>query len=109
MNTAYDYKNERKNTNSYNINSKKGTLSRASYSKPKSVGFAEKYLSLIDMIIEALSSARLLVGAKAFFGFVILLGFLGVIGGVELGSVSLIVGIVAVALLVGAEFLILKD
>lgn len=109
MNTSYNYKNERNNVNSYRVNSKKGTVARASYNEPAYPDFAEKYLSFIDMIIEFLSSARLLVGAKAFFGFIILLGFLGVIGGIELGTVSIVAGVVALSLLIGAEFIVLKD
>lgn len=109
MNTSYDYKNERNNANSYRINSKKGMVTRVSHIEPARPDFAEKCLTFIDLVIEVLSSARLLVGAKAFFGFIILLGFLGVIGGIELGTVSLITGVVALSLLIGAEFIVLKD
>ena len=109
MNTAYNYKNNAKNVNSYNVNSKKGTVTPLAYDKTSQTDFLEKSLSFIDAIVELLSSARLLIGAKAFFAFIALLGFFGVIGGIELGTVSLFSGIIALALIIGAEFLILKD
>ena len=80
MNTAYNYKNNAKNVNSYNVNSKKGTVTPLAYDKTSQTDFLEKSLSFIDAIVELLSSARLLIGAKAFFAFIALLGFFGVIG-----------------------------
>lgn len=109
MNTAYNYKNGKDNINSYNVNSKKGTASRVEYTEPTCPDFAEKCLTLIDAFLELFSSARLFVAAKAFFGFIILLGFIGVIGGIELGKFSLLAGVVCLALLIGAEFVVLKD
>lgn len=109
MNTAYNYKNGNNNTNSYNVNSKKGTVARTTYSEPMYPEFADKYLSFIDMIIDALSSFHVLVAAKAIFAFIALLGFFGVIGGIELGTVSLFTGVIALALIVVTEFIILKD
>ena len=109
MNTAYNYKNEKNTHNSYGANSKKGTATRTVYTEPACPEFADKCLSFIDTVIDFLSSGRLLVGAKAFFGFVILLGFLGIIGGIELGTISLFTGIIALALIIAAEFIVLKD
>ena len=109
MTTNYNYKTEKNNTYYNNINSKKGTSSCAQKQYASADTFVEKSLTFIDSIVELLSSFRLLVVAKALFAFIALLGFFGVIGGIELGTVSLFTGVIALALIIGAEFLILKD
>lgn len=109
MNTTYNYKNE---TNNMMINkdfSKKGTAQSISIDRENNADTVDKLLSVIDNITDLISSMRFLVVAKALFAFIALLGFLGVIGGIELGTVSLISGSIALALIIGVEFLILKD
>lgn len=109
MNTTYNYKSVKNNPSFDNINSKKGTYPIAQNNVSATENFVEKSLTFIDSIIDALSSFRLLVAAKALFAFIALLGFFGVIGGIELGTISLFTGVIAFALIIGAEFLILKD
>ena len=109
MTTNYNYKTEKNNAYYNNINSKKGTCSCEQKQCDSADTFIEKSLTLIDSIVGLLSSFRLLVAAKALFAFIALLGFFGVIGGIELGTVSLFTGIIALALIIGAEFIILKD
>lgn len=109
MNTAYSYKNGKNNSSFNNINSKRGNARGARNQSPSVENFVDRALTLIDSGIESLSSLRALVAAKALFAFITLLGFFGVIGGMELGRVSLITGVIALAILVGAEFLVLKD
>lgn len=109
MNTNYCYKNERNHINSNNINSKKGMPSGDVRAIQKSAEAIDNCLTFIDGIIDFLSSARTLVVAKALFAFITLLGFFGIIGGMELGTISLFGGVIALALTIGAEFLILKD
>lgn len=109
MTTNYSYKTGKNNTYYNNTNSKKGTYAVAHSSTSAAENFVEKSLTFIDSIIELLSSFRLLVVAKALFAFIALLGFFGLIGGMELGRVSLFSGVIALALIIGAEFLILKD
>ena len=60
-------------------------------------------------MIDLLSSFRFLVAAKALFAFIALIGFFGVIGGIEYGSVSLFTGVIVLGIIIGAEFFILKD
>lgn len=109
MNTAYNYKTG-KNNITFNVgNSKKGTCKKFVAQKPARVSFADKCLTFIDIAIDLLCSARTLVIAKAFFAFIVLLGFLGIIGGVELGSISLTSGIVAISLIIALEHVILRD
>jgi hypothetical protein len=108
MTTNYNYKTGKNNTY-YNTNSKKETYAIAQNRASAAENLVEKSLTFIDSMIELLSSFRLLVAAKALFAFIALLGFFGLIGGMELGRVSLFSGVIALALIVGAEFLILKD
>jgi hypothetical protein len=61
------------------------------------------------MILELLCSARVIVAAKALFGFIALIGLLGIIGGIEFGTISLLTGVSCLALLVALEFVILRD
>ncbi len=109
MNTAYQYKTGRNNIDFANNTSKKGTCRPFVRKRPAYVDFAEKFLSFIDMIIEFLCSARVIVAAKAVFGFIALIGLLGIIGGIEFGTISLLAGVSCLALLVVLEFIILRD
>lgn len=109
MNTAYNYKTAKNNASFNRYNSKKGTCKAATYREPACVDITEKCLSFIDAVIDILSSARVLVAAKAVFAFIALLGFLGIIGGMELGTVSLFSGVICLSLVIATEYLILKD
>ena len=109
MNTVYNYKTGRNNTSFDRYNSKKGTCKSVTYREPACVDFADKCLSFIDAVIDILSSSRVLVIAKAVFAFIALVGFLGIIGGMELGTVSLFSGVICLSLVIALEFFILKD
>lgn len=109
MNTTYQYKSGRNNIDFARPTSKKGTCRPFVRKRPAYVDFSEKCLSFIDMILDFLFSARVIVAAKALFGFVALIGLLGIIGGIEFGTVSLLTGVSCLGLLVGLEFLILRD
>ena len=109
MNTNYNCKKERNHLNPNNINSKKGIPSTNAHALQKGEMAIDNCLSFIDAAIDFLSSPKTLVAAKALFAFIALLGFFGIIGGIELGTVSLFSGVIALALIIGAEFLILKD
>jgi hypothetical protein len=109
MNATYNYKTGKNNIEFASKSSKKGTCKTFVSKRSASEDFVERSLSFIDNIIEILSSPRTLVVAKALFAFIALLGFFGVIGGIELGTVSLLTGTVALALLIGFEYIILRD
>ena len=109
MNATYNYKTSRNNINFAPNNSKKGTCRPFVRKRPAYVEYAEKCLSFIDMILEFLCSARVIVGAKAVFGFLALIGLIGIIGGIEVGKISLLTGVLCLALVVALEFVILRD
>ena len=109
MNANYNYKTSRNNINFAPNNSKKGTCRPFVRKRPAYVEHAEKCLSFIDMILDVICSTRVIVAAKALFGFVALIGLLGIIGGIEIGTISLLTGISCLALLVALEFVILRD
>ena len=109
MTTNYNYKTGKNNTYYNNTNSKKGTCRPFVRKRPAYMDFADKCLSFIDMILEIICSARVIVAAKAVFGFFALIGLLGIIGGIEFGKISLLTGVSCLALIVVLEFLILRD
>lgn len=109
MNTAYNYKTGRNNITFDTRNSKKGTYKSDVCSKPACADFADRCMSFIDTVIELLSSSRAVIVAKAIFAFIALVGLLGIIGGIEFGTVSLFSGVICLGLIIVLEFLILKD
>ena len=109
MNATYTYKTGRNNITFDNGISKKGTCRPFVRKRPAHVEFADKCLSFIDIILDFFSSARFIVAAKAVFAFVALLGFVGIIGGMEFGKVSLLSGVICLALMVVLEFVILRE
>ena len=109
MNTAYQYKTGRNNIEFATHTSKKGTCRPFVRKRPAYMDFADKCLSFIDMVLEIICSARVIVAAKAVFGFFALIGLLGIIGGIEFGKISLLTGVSCLALIVVLEFLILRD
>ena len=109
MNTTYQYKTGRNNIDFAASASKKGTCNTVTCNRPAYMDFADKCLSFIDMILEIICSARVIVAAKAVFGFFALIGLLGIIGGIEFGTISLLGGLSCLGLIVGLEFLILRD
>ena len=109
MNATYNYKTGRNNIEFAHQNSKKGTCKTFVAKRSASECFIERSLSFIDNLIDILSSARTLIAAKALFAFITLLGFFGVIGGIELGTVSLVTGVIALSLLIGVEYIVLRD
>lgn len=109
MNATYHYKTGRNNITFDKGNSKKGNFKPFVRKQPAYVEFTDKCLSFIDMVLEFLCSARVIVAAKAFFSFVVLLGFLGIIGGIEIGTISLVSGITCLSLIIALEFVILRE
>lgn len=109
MNAVYNYKTGRNNIEFEAHTSKKGTCRPFVRKRPAYVDFVDKCLSFIDMIIEIICSTRVIVAAKAVFGFFALIGLLGIIGGIEFGKISLLGGASCLALIVALEFLILRD
>lgn len=109
MNATYNYKTGRNNIEFATHTSKKGTCRPFVRKQPLYVAYAEKCLGFIDMILEILCSARVIVAAKAVFGFIALIGLLGIIGGIEFGTISLFTGVAALASIVALEFVILRD
>lgn len=109
MNATYNYKTGKNNINFSTSTSKKGTCRPFVRKRPVYMDFAEKCLSFIDMILDILCSARVIVAAKAVFSFIALLGLLGIIGGIEFGTVSLLTGVICLSLIVALEFVILRD
>ena len=109
MNATYTYKTGRNNITFENRNSKKGSFKPFVRKRPAYMDFADRCLSFIDMIIDFFCSAKFLIGAKAVFSFAVLVGFLGIIGGMEFGKISLLSGVACLALVIALEFVILKD
>ena len=109
MNATYTYKTGRNNITFEKEISKKGNFKPFVRKRPAYMDFAEKCLTFIDMIIDFFCSARFLVAAKAVFSFVVLIGFLGLIGGMEFGKISLLSGVSCLSLVIALEFIILKD
>lgn len=109
MNTTYNYKTSRNNINYNTQNSKKGNFRPFVRKQPAYVELADKCLSFIDSVLDFLCSARVIVAAKALFSFLALLGLLGIIGGIEIGKVSLLTGGICLSLVVALEFVILRD
>ena len=109
MNTTYNYKTGKNNIDFARNTSKKGTFRPFVRKQPAYVEFAEKCLSFIDMILDFLCSARVIVAAKAVFGFVVLIGLLCIICGIEFGKISLLTGGLCLSLVVAIEFVILRD
>lgn len=109
MNTTYQYKTGKNNIDFATSTSKKGTCRPFVRKRPAYVEYAEKCLSFIDMILEIICSARVIVAAKAVFGFFALIGLLGIIGGIEFGTISLLTGVSCLGLIIVLEFLILRD
>ena len=109
MNATYNYKTGRNNIRFDNIHSKKGSCRPFVRQRPAYVDFAERCLTIIDMILDFFCSARFIVRAKAVFGFMALLGFLALIGGIEAGSLSLVSGCICLTLVILLEYVILND
>lgn len=109
MNTTYQYKTGKSNIDFAPRTSKKGTCRPFVRKRPAYMDFSEKCLSFIDMILEFFCSARVIVAAKAIFGFLTLVGLLSIIGGIEIGKISLLTGISCLTIIVGLEFFILRD
>ena len=109
MNTAYGYKSVANNASFNNVNSNKGTYNTIAKVDSAEVMFAEKCMTSIDNIIDFICSARVLIVAKALFAFIALLGFFGVIGGIEFGTISLVSGVALLSAIIGVEFFILRD
>ena len=109
MNATYTYKTGRNNITFDNGVSKKGNFKPFVRKRSAYMDFAEKCLTFIDMILDFFCSARFLVAAKAVFSFATLVGFLGIIGGMEFGKISLFTGVICLALVIALEFVILKD
>ena len=105
MNATYTYKTGRNNITFDNGNSKKGTCRPFVRKRPAHIEFADKCLSFIDMILDFFSSARFIVASKAVFAFVALLGFIGIIGGVEAGTMNVGLAIILAAFMVFIEIL----
>lgn len=109
MNASYRYKNNRNNLYFNPASSKKGSCRPFVRRQSACVEFADRCLAFIDTVLDFFCSARFLIRAKATFAFVALVGLLGIIGGMEFGTVSLLSGTVCLALVIALEFLVIKD
>ena len=81
--------------------------SRKGYATPANA--IEAILCFIDAVITFICSARVRVIAKASMGFVCLIGILGIIGRLELGTLSLLSGCIGLALIILVEFLVIRQ
>ena len=109
MNATYTYKTGKNNITFDNQISKKGTCRPFVRKRPAYMDFADKCISFIDAIIDFFCSARVLVATKAVLAFFTLLGFFGIIGGMEFGKISLVSGIACLSLVIALEYVILRE
>ncbi len=109
MNASYNYKSTKNHSYFVPAASKKGSCRPFVRRQSAYADLTERCLTLIDMILDFFCSARFLIRAKAAFSFVALVGVLGIIGGMEFGTISLLSGIVCLSLVIVLEFLVIKD
>ena len=108
MNTYYNH-DFGKNKSVFNNNySTKGNFKKARRTS-SSANVIEAILCFIDIIVEFICSARVRVIAKAVFGFICLIGVLGIIGRLELGTLSLLSGCIGMGLIILVEFLVIRQ
>ena len=72
------------------------------------IALFELILSYIDKAVAVLSSKKARIAFKSVVTAVCLLGFVGIIGGVEMGTISLGVGIIASIMLFTIEILCVR-
>ena len=106
MNRYYD-RDFNKNTAILNRHSSTKGIYKKSRSSSTSV--LEMILSLIDSIIACVCSAKTRIIAKAVFGFVCLVGVIGIIGRLEMGTLPLLSGCIGLALIIAIEFLVVRQ
>lgn len=109
MNGNYYYKPYKNYTPCTVIYSKKGTHNAVAHSFPSNADFSEKILAFIDMVLDFFCSARFISLSKAVFGLMMIFGFFGLIGGANIGSISLVSGCVCLTLVIFLEYVILCD
>lgn len=109
MNAYYNNKYGKNNSVFNNNYSTKGIArsSRKRYAAPSNA--IEAILYFIDTLISFICSARVRVIAKAVMGFVCLIGILGIIGRLELGTLSLLSGCIGLGLIILVEFLVIRQ
>lgn len=85
--------------------------SRGIYKKSRrtSTSALDMILSLIDSIISFVCSAKARIIAKAVFGFICLIGVVGIIGRLETGTLSLLSGCIGLALIIAIEFWVVRQ
>lgn len=109
MNTYYD-RDFGKNSSVLNKNySTKGIYKKSRRKSCASVNIVEAILNLIDMIVAFVCSARVRIIAKAIFGFVCLIGVVGIIGRLEMGTLPLLSGCIGLGLIILVEFLVIRQ
>lgn len=69
----------------------------------------DRVVSILFAIVSALTSARAIAIAKTFVVVGCLLGFVGLIGAMERGSISLLAGLLLSAPILGIEYFTLKS
>ena len=109
MNAYYNNNFGKNRSAFYNNYSAKGTAVRARKRRSGLIAIVEAILCFIDSAIEFICSAKVRIVAKAVFGFVCLVGVLGIIGRLELGTLSLLSGCIGLGLILALEFLIIRQ
>ena len=107
MNAYYNNQYEKNHSTFNNNYSTRGIARRTR--KGYAVSATEAILYFIDAIISFICSARVRVAAKAVLGFVCLIGIIGIIGRLELGTLSLFSGCVGLGLIILLEFLVIRQ
>ena len=98
-----------KNNSIFNKNySRKGTYMRTRR-RSASASVIDAILNFIDAIVSFICSAKTRIIAKAVFGFVILVAAVGIMGRIQLGSISLLSGCAGLALIIALEFIIIRQ
>ena len=108
MNRYYE-RNFNKNSGALNRRDSWGSSYKRRRRTSASAYALELILSFIDMIISFVCSAKARIAAKAIFGFICLVGVVGIIGRLELGTLPLLSGCIGLALIIGIEFLIVRQ
>ena len=108
MNRYYE-RDFNKNSGAVNRRDSWGTAYKRRRRTSTSAYVLEAILSFIDTIVAFVCSAKARIAAKAVFGFICLVGVIGIIGRLELGTLPLLSGCIGLALIIGIEFLIVRQ
>lgn len=98
-----------KNNSIFNKNySRKGTYMRTRR-RSASASVIDAILNFIDALVAFICSAKTRIIAKAVFGFLALVAAIGIMGRIQVGSIPLLAGCAALALIVALEFIIIRQ